>query len=706
AHGLVSTGHMMMEDTLLSQAQAVGAAMPHYRHFQMPGIDHLGGAIADSPLLPKQCSSVAHQFGGRVLSEIFGGSGWENPIGTLKPSGDWDFALGVDFMNQHLAYYSIRGCRKRDYPTTWSYHQPAGELYQAFNTYFARLSYLLTRGEPVRRVLLLHPIASAWALTSPRNTQPAADFSTTFARTSALLLETQRDFDYGDEMLMADAARVDGNEMVVGQARYTAVVVPSAISWSPQTFALLQEFARQGGQIVALEPVAREIDGAPSEELAQFLQHYVADGPLEKALAEVPRDVRVTRGGKTVASLVYQHRQMGERSLYFLTFGRELKAFSATIELAGEGRVECWDAETGQVTEIPAVVKDGRTVCEARVPARGSLLLILDRSARPLASQVAKVRPVEEPLNGPWSVERLQPNTLLLEQARVKFHESPWTFPMSIAGGGPGPVMLPNANDLIQQAVTEGHIPPGWPIRMRFDIPVAGGSLQHTRLVIEDLEAMFDLHANGRPLAVAEEDWWLDRQFAAFAVDELTPGRNIVDCQVRWSQPKIPGTMRFLMDGVELESCYLVGDFNVVRRGKGWMVTPPSALPGDPKADLAKAGLPYYVGTLRYTTKLTLPALTAGKRYLLRFARPNGEGLRLSVNGQAVRDLWCDPFTADCTAYLRPGENVICADLFTNLGNLLASNHHKKPWSDAGHSYEQTLLSPVGLGGTPVLEVR
>ncbi|MHB9023486.1 MAG: glycosyl hydrolase [Armatimonadota bacterium] len=707
-HGLISTGHMMSEDTLLSQVQAVGAAMPHYRHFQMPGIDHLGGAIFDNPLLPKQCSSVAHQFGGRVLSEIFGGCGWEVPIGDLKPSGDWDYALGVNFLNQHLTYYSIRGCRKRDYPTSWSYHQPAGELYHAFNTYYGRLSYLLTCGEAVRRVLLLHPIATAWALASPLNTGPAADFSTAFARLSALLLETQRDFDYGDEMLMADSARVEGTEMVVGQARYAAVVIPSAISWSPRTFELLQEFTRQGGILVALEPVAREIDGVPSEELAQFLKSHVADCSQEKALAAIPRDVRVTRAGKPVTSLVYQHRRAGERDVYFLTFDVEKKAFTATINLEGEGRVECWDAETGQVTEVPAGVKDGRTICTATIPARGSLLLILDRSSRPTASRTAEVRPVSEPLVGPWTVERLQPNTLLLEQARVKFCESPWTLPMSIAGGGPGPVMLPNVNDLVKQAIIEGHMPPGWPIRMRFDIPVArgGDSIRATRFVIEDPEAMFDLHANGRPLAVAKDDWWLDHQFIAYAVDELAPGQHTIDCQVRWSPPKVPGTMRFFKDGVELENCYLVGDFNVMRQRGRWVLAPPSALPGDPAADLVKAGLPFYAGTLRYTTRLTLPAVAPGRRYLLRFPRPNGEGVRLSVNGKAVRDLWCDPFTADCTAYLRPGENEIRADLFTSLGNVLGLLHHRKPWSDAGHAYEQAFLSKVGLGGVPVLEVR
>jgi hypothetical protein len=132
-------------------------------------------------------------------------------------------------------------------------------------------------------------------------------------------------------------------------------------------------------------------------------------------------------------------------------------------------------------------------------------------------------------------------------------------------------------------------------------------------------------------------------------------------------------------------------------------LVPATPLPGDPKADLTRHGLPFYVGTVRYEYDLELTAEQASRRLTLAFARPGGEGLRLTVNGQAVRDLWCEPFTADCTAALHAGRNRIQVDLFTTLGNLLGYLHHKSPWVDPAHAYDRFFLRPLGLCGVPAL---
>ena len=385
---LRSTGHMMMEDTLLSQVRAIGAAMPHYEWFQDPGIDHLGYAVNPSPLLVKQCASVARQIGQkRMLSELFGGCGWNATIRDLKPAGDWDFALGVNVLNQHLAYYSIRGCRKRDYPSSCSYHQPGYSLYRSFNDYYSRLSYMLTRGETVRRILVLHPIASAWALYTPRDTAAVEELDKRFQDLSAHLLEIQRDFDYGDEFLMERHGRVEDKCFIVGRASYDAVVVPSAETWSANTFKLLKQFADHGGVIIVVEPSARFLDGVLSAELESFLQsaavRRVTDptpAALERALNAVPRDVIVRRSdGKKIRELVYLHNNCGSRDIYFLTFGRMKKPARLTVSLEGTGAVEQWNAETGETVELPAAVENNHTMVEVDIPEKGSCLLVLDR---------------------------------------------------------------------------------------------------------------------------------------------------------------------------------------------------------------------------------------------------------------------------------------------------------------------------------------
>jgi len=475
--GIAATGHMMMEDNLLHQVRAIGAAMPHYEYMQIPGIDHLGTGVMASPLLPKQCVSVASQLGGRrVLSEIWGGAGWETPLAEMKPSGDWDLALGVNLVNQHLAYYSLRGRRKRDYPASCSYHQPGYDLYKAFNDYWSRLTYALTRGQAERRVLLLHPIESCWALYTPLVPEKAEALDAAWMELTAMLLQTQRDYDLGNEMVMERHARVENGQMVVGDMRYQAVVVPGAETWNASTVALLREMVAQGGLVIVVERATECVDGRPSAELATLWDNPAVVrvkkptvAALAKALASVPADVRITdESGKFVPELVYMHRSCGDTDLYFLTFGRKQQAFCAAVSLEGEGRVEVWDAHTGTVRPLPAEAREGRTEFTMDLSARGSVLVALDRTRRP-ARAAATVTPRVRTLGGAWKVTRLDSNVLLLDQAALRFWEAPWSCPMGVFGSGSGLCTVPNAEDTIALALERNMVRSEWPIYLRFE---------------------------------------------------------------------------------------------------------------------------------------------------------------------------------------------------------------------------------------------
>ena len=114
------TGHMMEEPTLLSQTCALGDAMRSYRAFGLPGIDMLCNRCEFTTA--KQCQSAVHQYG-RVgmLSELDGVTGWDFDFRGHKLHGDWQAALGVTVRVPHLAWVSMKGNAKRDYPTSISY---------------------------------------------------------------------------------------------------------------------------------------------------------------------------------------------------------------------------------------------------------------------------------------------------------------------------------------------------------------------------------------------------------------------------------------------------------------------------------------------------------------------------------------------------------------------------------------------------------
>ena len=80
----------------------------------------------------KELSSVANQLGlRRTLSETYGGGGWDLRFEDMKRLGDWEYVLGVNFMNQHLAFETLAGARKYDYPQSFSYHEPWWKHYHA-----------------------------------------------------------------------------------------------------------------------------------------------------------------------------------------------------------------------------------------------------------------------------------------------------------------------------------------------------------------------------------------------------------------------------------------------------------------------------------------------------------------------------------------------------------------------------------------------
>ena len=141
-----------------------------YAWHQRPAIDCLMNQYAENThaqfgnvRMCKELSSVANQLGmKRTLCEIYGAGGWDLRFEDMKRIGDWLEVLGVNTLNQHLSYVTIRGARKRDHPQSFSYHEPWWDAYHVSAEYFARLSLALSQGEQINRVLVLEPTTTAW----------------------------------------------------------------------------------------------------------------------------------------------------------------------------------------------------------------------------------------------------------------------------------------------------------------------------------------------------------------------------------------------------------------------------------------------------------------------------------------------------------------------------------------------------------------
>ena len=122
--------------------------------------------------------------------------------------------------------------------------------------YLQRTSAMLRQGQPVTDVALYAPVSDAWSRMQPGKVhlfEMLRDHIGTPLVSS--LLDAGFAFDVVDDRELVQSARIDGRELVVGEARYRAVVVPNVEVMPTHTLDLLTAFARAGGVVVATRRV-------------------------------------------------------------------------------------------------------------------------------------------------------------------------------------------------------------------------------------------------------------------------------------------------------------------------------------------------------------------------------------------------------------------------------------------------------------------
>ncbi|WP_343247966.1 glycosyl hydrolase [Diplocloster hominis] len=275
---LQMTGHMLYENDLGYGTRVCGAAMPHYRYMHAPGIDILGEQTQEY-LTVKQCTSVANQYNrDMVLTETYGCTGWDFTFEGQKWLGDWQFVLGVNRRCQHLALYSITGCRKRDYPPVFNYQTTWWENNRILEDYFGRVSACVRTGEVVRDILVIHPMSTIWTMCA---SAPDEDLNHVemnmgwldehifrlnrageeYNRLAKMLMGNHQDFDFGDEIILEEAGRAENGKLCVQERAYRIVIVPRVATLFSSTVKLLNDFMDQGGAVIWTGPMVSMIDG-------------------------------------------------------------------------------------------------------------------------------------------------------------------------------------------------------------------------------------------------------------------------------------------------------------------------------------------------------------------------------------------------------------------------------------------------------------
>ena len=681
--GLKFTGHYLAEDKLLSQLICGGSVMPHYEYQHIPGIDHLGMNIWNTLLTAKQVSSVANQLGKeRVLCETYGCTGNYPSFADRKWIGDWLYVMGVNLLNHHLVPYSMRGRRKRDYGLNFHWSQPWWKYNKIIEDYFARLSYMLSKGKRIVNVLVIHPIASAWATYSPLNPSKVVELDDYLTRLMKALLSAHVDFDFGDEILMEKYGEVENGKLHVGKMLYDAVIIPPSITLAKSTIKLLKAFVDSGGKIVAVAPTPYLVDGEPSNLIKEILNkakiiNRINSATIKAALKDISKPLRIE--GDEEGDILYHLREDKESNalILFLANISRKHAHNITLKLNGSFKIEIWDPISGEQKPYFSEVKDGKSIWSIRLEPIGSALFVLKEEAPEIkVSSKKRISVCEIPITGLWTIKRLNLNVLVLDYCRYRVR-SAWSDLMPVW----------KAHD----AIVQNGLGTKFSLRFEFESEIEFKG-KEAYLVIENPER-FRIYVNGVEVKSKTEKYWIDWNFPMIDVSQvLGKGLNVIELNgVVDTEP-------------ELENIYLLGDFaaKASARGNCKLIEESNSIE---LGDLCQIGYPFYVGEIELSKKVNINA-SKNTRVFLHLEELNSSLAIVYVNGAEAGKVILPPYEVEITDTLKPGENEIKILLVGTLRNALGPLHYKggdppfispETFRDMKNWTDEYVLRPFGV---------
>ncbi len=616
------TGHMVLEEDILSQVTTNGACMPHYEYFTMPGMDWLGRDIYDC-FTPLQLASVAAQTGKKeILSESFALCGHNIGFDELKAIYQWHMVHGITKLCQHLEGYSLEGLRKRDFPPAMYYQQPWWSEYKAFNDAMSRVGVILAEGGIEYDTLLIHNQSSGWKCFDNAENKDLQMYSDALLDDYRTLMKKHLLFHFGDEIIMERHGRVEGDRLVIGNQSYKTVVIPKNKGFFENTQRLLKEFEAAGGRIVT----ADEVEG---------------------------NDVC------SATEILYTERIFeGYRVLYFVN--NTDRCVEASFKRGGKV-LDIMNGETspfsGTYTFAPY----------------DSLVLIDDGSdfAQESTKELKKLD-----ISGMWNIAEVSENILTIDNCDVYFDGE-------LAGRDEAVVDVLymaldqkrsldvrcdykfNVKTVPENAYLVCEAP------YKFDITVNGAVLER------DDEGYF-VDKSFRKIAVS--DMLKEGENVISAEISFAPHKSLFESLE--NAYAFEGEKNKLTFDIEFEPIYIIGDFAVKTHGKfkqlernalrytgGFEIhKPQNAID---LSNIEQQGFPFFAGKITVSKKFCL----YDTDYKIAFKKKGVNVVGIRVNGVEFEKIMWGHLECDISSALKEGENVIELTLVNNLRNMMGPHH-------------------------------
>ena len=679
-HNLQLTGHYWEHGWPGAMLVPDNVAM--YAWMQLPGIDNLMNVYSEelhaqfgNTRTVKELSSVANQMGRtRTLCEAYGAGGWDLRFEDMKRIGDWLYVLGVNFLDPHLSFITIRGARKRDHPLSFSYHTPWWEAYHISAEYFARLSVALSAGRQINDVLLIQPTTTCWMYNKEGGDPHLNAIGSSFEALIRQWERNQIEYDIGSEDIMTRWGSVDTADkaLVVGQARYKVVVLPPHTeTLARRTVELLEEFIGSGGIVIAYGEPPGLVDARPSERLKSLAARPNWTTSDEQEAMAAVRDrqwaagLRILSDPDAEGQLYHHRRVLDDGELVFLVNTRIDQPARGTLACSRSGGVEKWNIETGQVESMPATRLGRKLEVPFELPPCGSLLLFLPTEQRDLTpardEQVSTMAAA-----GPVQIERLDPNVLVLDYVDAACGDETREGVPAIAAGhwlyarhgmdrNPWDRAVQFKDELITRTFPADS---GFEATYRFTIE---DQLPASLYVVVERADLYTITCNGRPLTSTADDWWLDKSFARIDITSAARiGENVIKLEAS------PFNIAH-----ELEAAYIIGDFAIEPAERGFVIVPEKTMKIGPWNE---QGHRLYGQRVSYKQSFNVTAKQGS--YRVKLPAWYGSVAKVLVNGRQAGHIGWQPWECDVTEQIVEGTNEIEVIVFGTLRNTLGPSHN------------------------------
>ena len=667
-NNLAFTGHFLQEDKLGLATRVNGTIMTNYLQMDIPGIDMLCEQTREY-MTVKQCTSVAHQFNKPlVMTETYGCTGWDFTFEGQKWIGDWQYVLGVNRRCQHLGLYSLRGCRKRDYPPSFNYNSSWWSKNKIVEDYFARLGLVLEQGKPVRNVMLLHPVTTAWNRlgSSPygnpvrrneRDVPGINEYGDMFNHLIEKMCRNHYDCDLGDELLIQQYGKAESGRFIIGHAEYNMVVVPPVDTILRSTYDMLLQYLNQGGRLLMMAPLFKKINGVSvSTDEINRLTNHPGCVLIEDEIAlwnqmecSYQREISITNlEGQQETNLLYQLREIESGFFLFVVNNNREKGCGANIRLTIGSIVEEWDLLNGTKKNIESFSDESGVEFHSYFNKSGSRLFFIPKAK--------KIR-----LESECSFKLSMPNTLTLDYCQYRLGDNEWSKDMEVWQAqyqvreklGMRQIHL-NGIEQRYKWINTPHLNDGHKLQLKFEWD-SKIQMESYELVLEQPER-FKIQLNGAEVAPTSNGWFLDRSFKKIELPFINQGKNslILTCKYE--------------NDMELENCYIVGAFGV---GRDRVI---DELPNRLKTgDWTGQGLFHYGGNVIY--EYNYHHLDTHKRIFIRIPKVLATSIEIVVNKHKIEVPWGMNEPVEITSHIKQGDNQIQIELVGSPRNIMGPFH-------------------------------